>query len=353
MFSPDLARFLRWLSIEAEDPEQVVESMFWHILDFQDVPLSKPNHQSTEYTLMLSRTPMSHKDKEFNVGGFFLVFLPDTINHTAKTTLLQNASDWKILSIPASTNTSVPAKAVQAILVPLGWLVESGIEQGRKFKRITNYTVLLNISTDPISLWLAYDYYPTVDLDMTIIVQLSNSEYFNPDYHSQDPKPAQRRATNPLKKERKPDDRTNIRGKVLQASGLEAFIDVHGPIGAEIDPYDLPFIAKQEILEKYQYLVLSQAKNKPLLSTPTERRNIQEKARYLLEKKDVNQVLDEEELQTLHSYMAAPYVQEDQQKIDEHSTEQAEEPAYYHLGSDTAPVSGTSPVLSDPGYKPD
>lgn len=247
---------LERLYIKAKNPEQLVKSTaLWHILNFQDILLSKPDHQSTEYTLTLSRSPMSHGDRVFN--GYSLTLLPRKITRTAKTTPLHNASDWISLSIPASTNKPI---SIEAIFVPLGWLVESGIEQGHKFKRITNYVVLLNISTDPISLWLAYDYYPTVDGDLMATVQLSDSEYFNPDYHSRNPKPTQQNATNPPKKEKRPSSRAIRRG-ILQASGFEASIEARGDqsIGTEVGLHNLPYNVKRRILEKCEYIFLSKA----------------------------------------------------------------------------------------------
>jgi len=63
----DPAEFLERLYIKAKNPEQLVKSTaLWHILYFQDILLSKPDHQSTEYTLTLSRSPMSHGDRVFN-----------------------------------------------------------------------------------------------------------------------------------------------------------------------------------------------------------------------------------------------------------------------------------------------
>jgi len=371
----DPERFLRWLFIEAKNPEQLVKSMFWHTFDFQDVPLSKLSHQSTEYTLMLSRTPMSHGDKNPNLNGLLLVFQSDKIAHTAKTTLLHNASAWKTLHIPASTNapnpvkaieavpsmnTSNPVKGIEAILLPLGWLVESGTKQGCKFKRITNYTVLLNISTDPISLWLAYDYYPTIDLDMTMAVQLSNSQYFNPNYHCRNPKPALHNATDVPKNKSEPSS-CSIREKILQASGLEACVEAHQPIGIKVDLDDLPFIARREILEKYQHLFLSKDKNE--LFSSTEEEVVKKQASYLLDRKDVNDVLDEEERQMLHSYVdansTASYLPEDQQETiqepekDESSTTQVEERASHTPERDNASVPDGSPRSNrskDSGY---
>lgn len=52
---------------------------------------------------------------------------------------------------------------ITVTFVPLGWLVEiprgSTADGGELKVCTTNYVVLLNVSTKPMSLWLAYDYY--------------------------------------------------------------------------------------------------------------------------------------------------------------------------------------------------
>lgn len=110
---------------------------------------------------------------------------------------------------------------------------------------------MLNISTDPISLWLVYDYYPTVDIEDMRIVQLCDSENFNPEYHSEDPKPSRGyNALNRMKKaEMKVSDRV-VRRRVLQASGLEAFNQARQAVGTTVDFGELPFVARWDILDE-------------------------------------------------------------------------------------------------------
>lgn len=222
--------------------------------------------------------------------------------------------------------------------MPLGWLVESGIEQGHKFKRITNYVVLLNISTDPISLWLAYDYYPTVDGDMMTTVQLSDSEYFNPDDHSRNPKPTQQNATNPPKKEKKPSSRAVRRG-ILQASGFEASIEARGDqsIGTEVGLHNLPYNFKQRILEKCEYLLV-EGRNELLLSR--EKNDVQDLVRSLLGRKNVCDVFDEDEQEMLCRYLDVDSIATFLQKYQQSETngrqeEKSEERACLNRDGDT------------------
>ena len=51
--------------------------------------------------------------------------------------------------------------SIEAIFIPLGWLVEVEKEvrpNGNQQERTTHYVVLWNISTKPYSLWIVYDY---------------------------------------------------------------------------------------------------------------------------------------------------------------------------------------------------
>ncbi|KAL8919376.1 MAG: hypothetical protein Q9208_006829 [Pyrenodesmia sp. 3 TL-2023] len=56
--------------------------------------------------------------------------------------------------------------------LPLGSLVEAANDGGEK--RLTNYCWALNISTDPVSVWLVYEYVTTDFLGDEITVQLSD-----------------------------------------------------------------------------------------------------------------------------------------------------------------------------------
>lgn len=104
---------------------------------------------------------------------------------------------------------------------------------------------MLNISTDPISLWLAYDYYPTIDIEEMRTVQLCDSEYFNPEYHFEDPKPTRGYDTSDLLKKAgmKVSDRI-VRRQILQASGLQVFDEVQRTVGTTVDFKELPFVAR-------------------------------------------------------------------------------------------------------------
>jgi len=201
------------------------------------------------------------------------------------------------LSIPQSADVSTSDQTIEAIFLSLGYLMESGTKSKEEFKRITNYTVLLNVSTDPLSRWLAYDYYPTIDLDMITTVRLSQSEYFNPDYHCEDPKPTRFKKSKPSSKEGQPSN-GDICRQILQASGLEANNTVHQPIGAEGVPYVLPFMARRRILQEYEYAVLPGNK-----STSMEETHLQELVCSLLDTTDAGYMLYEDEQASLLSYL--------------------------------------------------
>ena len=61
-------------------------------------------------------------------------------------------------SEPYSKSTTwIPPEAGGGdVFVPLGWLVER--HQGSGFRRATLYVCCINLSTDPVSFWLIYDY---------------------------------------------------------------------------------------------------------------------------------------------------------------------------------------------------
>lgn len=137
------------------------------------------------------------------------------------------------------------------MFLPLGCLVENGTKPGYEFERVTNYVAMLNTSTDPISLWLAYDYYPTVDIEEMRIVQLCDSEYFNPEYYCKDPKPSRGYDTFdlPKKAEIEVSDRA-VRRQLFQASGVQVFNKPQQTVGPTVDFKELPFVARWEILEE-------------------------------------------------------------------------------------------------------
>ncbi|KAL8941829.1 MAG: hypothetical protein Q9216_002007 [Gyalolechia sp. 2 TL-2023] len=56
--------------------------------------------------------------------------------------------------------------------LPLGSLVETASEKSKGEKRLTNYIWALNISTDPVSLWLVFDYVTADSLDRNTTVDL-------------------------------------------------------------------------------------------------------------------------------------------------------------------------------------
>jgi len=197
--------FLTRLKIQAKNPERLVDFIFWRILKLQDIPLSKPESQDIRYTLMSCRTPMCHGDEEANFHGFFLQYLSEK-----KTTMSSDTRDWKTLSISSATDCPTSNKTIEAMVVPLGWLVENGIQPKHMFKRVTNYAVLLNISSGSISLWLAYWYNKDSATEQFRTLQ-SRIPF-------QDPRPTQCKTSIPF--ERKRTD-CPVRREILQAFGLE------------------------------------------------------------------------------------------------------------------------------------
>jgi len=179
---------------------------------------------------------------------------------------------------------------------------------------------------------------PTVDGDMMTTVQLSDSEYFNPDFHSRNPKPTQQNATNPPKKEKKPSSRVVRRG-ILQASGFEASIEARGDqsIGTEVGLHNLPYNVKRRILEKCEYLLV-EGRNELLLSR--EKNDVQDLVRSLLGRKNVCDVFDEDEQEMLCRYLDVDSIATFLQKYQQSETtgrqeEKSEERACLDRDGDT------------------
>lgn len=73
-------------------------------------------------------------------------------------------------------------KPLPEVFMSLGWLEEFELENGDQFtrRRTTNYAVLLNLTTKPASLWVAYDYYPCNSEDMIFPRYLGKHQYQHP-----------------------------------------------------------------------------------------------------------------------------------------------------------------------------
>ena len=94
----------------------------------------------------------------------------------------EKRSKWKRNIMDSRSAGTKNLGLVKAIFIPLGWLVEHERQELVERFRVTNYVILINVTTRPMSLWLAYDYH-FLDEDCCLTVRsLKNSDYPNPAY---------------------------------------------------------------------------------------------------------------------------------------------------------------------------
>ena len=183
----------------ANDPKQFIKDCFWLIYSYPDVCIfDAVEAQGKKYALAFDCSPMDHEDEEYaSTGGFTLQCLSENAASTKYSD--QNGwpgedSDWTTISIPGTEDeqdngTSSGGKSIEAVFMPLGWLVEIDTQSSPPQRYVTNYSVLLNLSTKSVSLWLAYDYHPKDEDDILTTRTLSPSHIVNPAYHPYDPCP--------------------------------------------------------------------------------------------------------------------------------------------------------------------
>lgn len=75
--------------------------------------------------------------------------------------LIDNLEHPVAFAMKPSRTEGLDQELEECVFIALGWLVEHEALAGRteSKKRTTNYMVLLNLSTNPISVWLIYDYH--------------------------------------------------------------------------------------------------------------------------------------------------------------------------------------------------
>ncbi|KAL8728423.1 MAG: hypothetical protein Q9166_005385 [cf. Caloplaca sp. 2 TL-2023] len=98
----------------------------------------------------------------------------------------KRAQVFSMRSSTGNEETPVSAEVVPCVFIALGWLVEresgkSPILEQASEKKTTNYVVLLNLTTEPVSVWLMYDYHMIDFLEEVIrwTNRLGEGEYYN------------------------------------------------------------------------------------------------------------------------------------------------------------------------------
>lgn len=178
--------------VEPADPQQFDEFPFWLLYHYPDICLFDASEaQGRKYALAPSCGPMNHGDEDFSIRGFTLHYLSEMAASTKcpeEKGWPDEDSDWNTISIPTTVGEahevkSIKDRSVKAVFMPLGWLVEMDTRSSSSRRYVTNYAVLLNLSTKPLSLWLAYDYHPLDTNGRFTTRSLSHPDCANPAYH--------------------------------------------------------------------------------------------------------------------------------------------------------------------------
>ena len=176
---PEFTAKIRDLS---SDLEKLVTSRFWHLDPVRgEIPIFEDREQCKSFTLELTREAMGHADDHPNLRGFTLVYNPK-IKGNEQSSIPQTF----FLKARRDQHNNVTEEVPGAFL-PLGWLVEWDTKAGRKTRRTSNYVVVMNVATDPISLWLVHDYHPLDDELEQVTVRLGEQDYHNPGYWDIEP----------------------------------------------------------------------------------------------------------------------------------------------------------------------
>ncbi len=134
-----------------------------------------PEGQDSPGNCHLNLTRTSH-DGEDGSPKLFIAH-----NHPQKHFLTpedQGSDKSELLNATSHASYSAsPTASTRAVFVPLGYLVEHKTDTP-KAKRTTNYVVLWNVSTNPMSLWLVYDYW-FLDTDNEMHWNKLGDEYYH------------------------------------------------------------------------------------------------------------------------------------------------------------------------------
>jgi len=240
--------FLDKLKEFANDPKGLWKSRFWQAEIYQEICLFKggkeKDRSGKSYSLKLAQNSMNHGAESSNLRGFYLQYLNKNVISELEEERLPKKKDWK--TFPEGSLAS------GHVFMPLGWLVEIEGNPGEKSckRRTTNYAVLVNLGTQPISLWLAYDYCPIGENLVLMPRCLNNMEYSHPGYSSKVLILTQR---TPFLEEYgpKPHAGSNFLYKLLETSDLKVPASGQGPMGADIPSYRSPIILESQLLAEY------------------------------------------------------------------------------------------------------
>ena len=173
-----------------ENPRLLASAIWCRHLGHREICIFRKN--CDEYVVGPSTMTMDHDEDDPGLEFFTLLYRPHTafkdISRASDLEDFEYSCDkvkcggYSTLQMrPLNKKTWKPA-----VFVALGWLVERQTAAGKTEERTTNYAVLLNVTTDPISVWLVYDYHSSIYEVEQLTYFNSLGDYGNPHKHWND-----------------------------------------------------------------------------------------------------------------------------------------------------------------------
>ena len=174
-----------------EDPLTLASSSWCYDVGHQEICIFRKNGE--EYVVGPTTMTMDHDENSPGMDFFTLLYRQNTafedISRASDLEDFEHSCEeikhggYSTLEMrPLNGNTWQPA-----VFVALGWLVERKTAAGGTEERTTNYVVLLNVTTDPISVWLVYDYHSLIGDFVEPFTYFNRlGDYANPHVHWND-----------------------------------------------------------------------------------------------------------------------------------------------------------------------
>lgn len=163
-------------------------------------------NKAKDYTLQPTNEALRDLDGDDPAMDFFIITLKKTANvqrlgeefgkskpcaklgnskYGAKTggIYTDELAETQAFALNPSESSSIDKERIlpiKCVFVALGWLVEHEKEEQGTKKRTTNYVVLLNLSTQPTSVWLLYDYHMMEDIEGKVYWTNRLEDPYNP-----------------------------------------------------------------------------------------------------------------------------------------------------------------------------
>ena len=148
------------------DSASITSAMLDNILVDERICMFRKNGK--EYLVAPSAWTMDHDDESPGMGFFTLLYQPGTASKDLSRNSDIEHFEYNCAKIKSDGYSTLELRSLDennwkpALFVVLGRLVERETADGRTEERTTNYVVLLNLTTNPISVWLVYDYHSLI-----------------------------------------------------------------------------------------------------------------------------------------------------------------------------------------------